>query len=287
MKRFLTISSLILFFICGLLFQSFAQDQIIKLNGKKLNVQITEVSDTQIKYIEVGDPNKIIFTIDRALVKSVEFSYGKKMEESDGKYSEEYFINDQPYNIKLNFLALRLNAFLLTYEKAITPSSSLETSLKIFGLGFFDDNRYHGVGVDLGYKLKLRGLFKKDGSFRPDPLLHGSYLRPRFGLYFQKEDDFFGNIEDRTYRLFTFGIDYGKQWVINETLSFDAFVGLHYFVGSVQNNYSNGQSDDIDYYTFNGGDLAGGDNTAISFGIRLGYVFGKYGKKIEGNRNRR
>ncbi len=287
MKRLFTITTLILLFIGACSINSFAQDQIVKKNGKKLNVWIKEVSDTQIKYVEVGDPNEIIFTLDRTLVESVEFSYGKKIDQSDGKYSDEYYIDDKAHNLKLNFLAFRANALLLTYEKAIDPASSIEFSLKTFGLGLFDEDDLSGIGADVGYKLKLKGLFKKDGNFRPDPILHGSYIRPRIGVYFQKEDDFGGSLVDRTYRYVAFGLDYGKQWVINDQLSFDAFIGLHYYLGSIKNNYANGQSDEVSFETVNGGDLFGGDNTAAAFGLRLGYVFGKYGKKVDSSRIRR
>ena len=54
MKRF-TIKIFRLFTLCfALSFSSFAQDSIIKKDGSELNVKITEISDTEIKYQKNG-----------------------------------------------------------------------------------------------------------------------------------------------------------------------------------------------------------------------------------------
>jgi len=234
-----------------------AQDVITKNNGKKITVHIKEVTDTQIKYIEVGDPNEIIFTMDRVLIKSVEFSYGKKMKKESGEYTDEYFYDDKANNLKINFLAIRLNSVIMTYERALTPQTSLETSIKILGFDFFGDSpNTSGVGLDFGYKMKLKGLFKKDGSYRPQHLLHGSYVKPMLGFHFFNDESRYSSRRTE-FRLINLGLDFGKQWILNKTLSLDVHLGFHYYGGSERSINSNGT---------------------------IGYLFGTYGEQEKGRR---
>lgn len=287
MKKTFQLVLLFIFAFIGFSQSATAQDEIVKKNGKKLSVWIKEVSDTQIKYIEVGDPNEIIFTIDRVLVQSVEFSYGKKMKTEEGEYSDEYFYDDKCHNLKLNFFAVRGNDVILTYERALSPQTAIETTLKILGFPFFDngtDNK--GIGIDVGYKMKLKSLFKKDGTFRPEHILHGSYLKPVLGFHgFNNERSFSGSTRT-SYRLINLGLDLGKQWILNKTVSLDLFIGFHYY-GGTEKRTVNGVTDDIGFNGFAIGDLAGGDNSAISFGLRVGYLFGNYGEQTKGIRKTR
>lgn len=284
MKKSIQLLLLFVFAFIGFSQSAYAQDEIVKKNGKKMSVWIKEVSDTQIKYIEVGDPNEIIFTIDRVLVKSVEFSYGKKMKQEEGEYSDEYFYDDKCQNLKINFLALRGNDIILTYERALSPQTALEMSLKILGFPFFDNGNDHkGVGMDVGYKMKLKSLFKKDGSYRPDHLLHGSYAKPMIGFHGFNYDN---GSRRTTYRLINVGIDVGKQWILNKTVSLDIHIGFHYYGGSEKRTV-NGITDDVGLNGFGIGDLAGGENVAASLGFRIGYLFGNYGNQQKGVRKKR
>tara|TARA_B100001564_G_scaffold161417_1_gene135703 strand:- start:1106 stop:1804 length:699 start_codon:yes stop_codon:yes gene_type:complete len=81
MKKILT--TLILFsFLIG-----FSQDQIIKKDGSELNVKITEVSDTELKYQKEG--LSVAFTISLNDVLLVTFSNGERMTFQDIKPKEE------------------------------------------------------------------------------------------------------------------------------------------------------------------------------------------------------
>lgn len=289
MKKNIQLSILFVFAFFGLSQSVTAQDEIIKKNGKKMSVWIKEVSDTQIKYVEVGDPNEIVFTIDRVLVKSVEFSYGKKMKTEGGEYSEEYFYDDKCHNLKINFFAVRGNDIIMTYERALTPQTSIETTIKMLGFPFFDNNNGSddkGIGIDVGYKMKLKSLFKKDGTFRPEHLLHGSYIKPVIGFHGFNNESSFSGATRTSYRLINLGLDIGKQWILNKTISMDLFIGFHYYGGSEKRTV-NGITDDVGFNGFAIGDLAGDGNSAISFGLRLGYLFGNYGEQMKGIRRTR
>jgi len=284
-----TIQVIILFTVAFMGISTFisAQDEIIKNDGKKMNVWIKEVGDTQIKYIEVGDPNEIVFTINRVLVKSVEFSYGKKMIQETGEYSDEYFADDKNQNLKINFSTIIGNNLIMTYERAISPLSSIETSIKIFGLGLIDDGRNRrGMGLDFGYKMKLKSLFKSNGTYRPSHLLHGGYVKPMIGFHALNRNRIFSSSRV-SHRLMNIGMDIGKQWILNNKLSIDIHTGLHYYGGSEYITNTNGISDEVYLSSFSGGDIVGFANLALSFGIRIGGIFGSYSDQNNGMRKKR
>ena len=64
-----------------------AQDQIIKKDGSELNVQITEISDTTLKYKKQG--LTVAFLLDLSEVLLVTFENGERMTFSDVKSSKK------------------------------------------------------------------------------------------------------------------------------------------------------------------------------------------------------
>lgn len=251
------------FFASGLI----AQDQIIKKNGDKIKVHVKEINDTQIKYVEVGDPNEIIFTIDRALIKEIKFSYGGKYKEEAPEEILDFFAEDKNSNLMINFTAISNNTLILGYEKAIDQGSSFDVQLKLLGYGISDGSDDSGIAVDVGYKLKFGSLRKNSGDYRPKHLMHGSYFKPVIGFGG-------GTSNSNSFTLGQFGLQIGKQWVIQSVLTIDLYGGFHFYTGS-----GNGDFDFIDSINF--GDFAGSENRAGSFGFRVGYLFGQYGYKKE------
>ena len=76
-------------FIAFMLFGFYAnaQDQIIKKDGSELNVQITEISDTTLKYKKEG--LSVAFSLDLSEVLLVTFENGERMTFSDVKSSKK------------------------------------------------------------------------------------------------------------------------------------------------------------------------------------------------------
>ena len=81
MKKLLFISFMLIGFITN------AQDQIIKKDGSGLNVQITEISDTTLKYKKQG--LSVAFSLDLGEVLLVTFENGERMTFSDVKSSKK------------------------------------------------------------------------------------------------------------------------------------------------------------------------------------------------------
>ena len=266
----------------------FAQDVITKKDGKKIKVIIKEVSATEIKYVDYRDVEGVVFVMDRSLIREIKFSYGEKIKEEGPNQDVAYFVDDRNQNIKLNFSAIGANFTILTYERSVDPSSSLEFSLKIPGLGIqqtgIDD--LSGIGFSAGYKLKIGSVFKRDG-YRPKHILTGGYFRLVAGYIYLQERSIFRN--SRTKRSSGHvGIEFGQQWILSNRAAFDIYIGYHYFGGSSRLENNGAFFDDPNDDELRGGDVFGFDNnTAGSIGIRIGGLFGNYGKAQKNKKKRK
>jgi hypothetical protein len=260
----------------------FAQDVITKKDGKKLKVVIKEISDTEIKYVDYRDVEGVVFVMDRALIREIKFSYGEKIKEEGPNQDANYYVDDRNQNIKINFTAIAANATILTYERAIDPSSSLEYSLRIPGFGINENNGtdLSGIGFSVGYKLKIGSVFKKEG-YRPKHIMEGSYFRLLAGYLYTRQVMNRSNSEE-TNSNGQIGIEYGKQWIASNRAAFDLYVGFHYFGGSSRTQSNNGGTfDDFIDDELIGGDIYGANNVAFSFGFRIGGLFGNYGNAVK------
>lgn len=250
-----------------------AQDIITMKGGEIKEVKITELDEHKIKYYEYNDEDELIFTMERALVKEIEFGFGKKhIEVAPTKSNPHYFTGDKPHILKVNFTGIANNATILSYEKSIKPEYSFETSVKIVGLGINDVfTNETGVALDFGPKFKMKSILKKSDEYRPRHLLHGGYFKPTVGLNFIKVS---GIDESKTFA--NFGLDIGKQWIFSNIISLDAFIGYHYLAGKTTATRTTGT--DFFEYTYedsfvNTGDLTGYNNTAVTFGVKVGFLF--------------
>ncbi len=279
MKK-VTITILILFL--GLAY-SFSQDVIVKKDGTKMEVIIKEVGEKNIKYVEPKDPNGIVFSIDKALVREVKFSYGKKMEVKNPETNETYYADDKIQNFTLNFTAIGANTLALGYERALKPGHSVFAEAKIYGVGIktIDEVSRNGFGLDLGYRLKMKSLFDKN-EYRPKHLLHGSYFSPVLGFsagsykyiaydyYDVTTDSYINNEQEDTHSIVHFGLQFGKEWILQNTLSVDASVGFHYYGGSFDQNEKG-------FNPLRLGNMIGDENKLFAFGLRIGLLAGKKG----------
>ena len=267
----------------------FGQDVITKKDGKKMKVIIKEVSDTEIKYVDYRDVEGIVFVIDRSLIREIKFSYGEKIKEEGPNKDVNYFYDDRNQNIKLNFTAINAGFTILTYERVIDPSSSMEYSLKIPGLGI-NRNRssLSGIGFTVGYKLKIGSVFKGDG-YRPKHISAGGYFRLLAGYVYtvEKRERFNGGNEQWDRSSAHIGIELGKQWILSNRAAFDIYIGYHYFGGSEKLTSNGTIFDDFSDDELIGGDILGYDNNAFSIGLRIGGLFGNYGSALKNKKKRR
>jgi len=267
----------------------FAQDVITKKDGKKMKVIIKEVSDTEIKYVDYRDVEGVVFVMDRALIREIKFAYGEKIKEEGPNQDVAYFVDDRNQNIKLNFTAINVGFTILTYERVIDPASSLEYSLKIPGLGINRNNSdLSGIGFAVGYKLKIGSVFKGDG-YRPKHISAGGYFRLLAGyVYTVEKRNRFQQGDTKTTRSSAhIGIELGKQWILSNRAAFDIYIGYHYYGGSYGFESNGATFDRFNDDELLGGDILGFDNNAFSIGLRIGGLFGNYGKATKKKKKKR
>lgn len=265
----------VLLFLLSISIFSFGQDEIVKKDGKKMKVIIKEMTDTSIKYVEYADPNGVVFTIPKAMVRSVEFSYGKKMDVENTLDSDLYYVDDKKNNFTLNFLALGGNTLALGYERSIKPGHSIFTEAKIYGAGIKTRDEYSrsGFGIDFAYRLKIKTLF--DGtSYRPKHILNGAYFSPVIGFSTGEitEGYYWGGNYTYKHTIGHFGLQYGKQWILDNTLSIDTSVGFHYYVGD---SYEVGATSEYASDLVRIGNMTGADSKLVSFNVRIGFLTAK------------
>lgn len=253
---------------------SSAQDVIKQKNGEELEVKIIELADDYVKFYYFEDPDKVEIVMNRSLIREIDFEYGRKETEIDPGLNESYFVDDKRGNILANFTAFASNTGSLAYERSLDPNSSIGGVIKLHGVGantgFFDDRS--GFGIEANYKVKTGNIFKKN-DYRPRHLLQGGYLRPNLGFStadFTREDNGFGE-DSQEYSFIYGGFDIGKQWVFNNTLSLDIFTGINFFGGSFEETF-NGEVVDDPLLEINDGNLAGGDNVGVRYGVQLGFL---------------
>jgi hypothetical protein len=265
----------LLILVLILSFSVFSQDKIVKKDGKVLKVIIKEVNEKTIKYVAFEDPNGVLFTIPKGLVKRIDFSYGKKMKVEDQSQDAAFYLDDKKNNFTLNFTAIGGNTLALGYEHALKPGHTVFTELKFYGIGVktLDEVDRSGFGVDFAYRLKLRPLFANN-TYRPKHILHGSYFSPVIGFSTGTfKEDWSGTLSSNTreykHTIGHFGIQVGQQWIIQNSISLDISTGFHYYVG---NSSETGGTSDYFYEQIRAGNMWGTDSKMLSFNIRVGLL---------------
>lgn len=276
MKTKYTISILLCLFALSLS----AQDIIIKKSGEKLEVVIKKIEKNSINYYNFKDPNQVVFTIDKILVRAINFAYGNKLSMENPENNPYYYSDNKTNNILLNFSSFASNTIGLSYEKALKPRQSILVELKVYGLGNKGilEKRRNGVGLDVAYRLKVKSLFKK-AQYKPKHILSGPYFSPIIGFSTGTivEEPLFYDYDDTpetyttSHTVAHFGLQYGRQWIIENLFSIDTSIGYHYYLGSVKDKTLGSNSN----RSIRLGNMIGDDNVLLSFNLRIGLLLGK------------
>ncbi|NPA43868.1 MAG: hypothetical protein GXO27_07560 [Chlorobi bacterium] len=257
-----------------------AQDILITKDGKEHKVIIKEITDNQIKYVDYKDPDGVVFTIDKVLVKEIRFHTGNRMKMQNPEENEWYFADDKINNLMFNFSAFGGNTFAVAYERALAPGQSIMAELKFYGMGLRREytmyKKIDGFGITVDYRVRLQSFFKNRDQYRPPHVLHGAYFAPGIGfstgtidaLDYQHYWDGTSYYEEIIYYRYShtilhFGVMAGKEFVFRNSLTVDGNIGMHYYIG------------DDDRGPIRIGNFAGADGLLFGFNIRIGFLFGK------------
>ena len=250
-----------------------AQDQIHKKNKEIIECVVREVGTEEIKYNLPEYNDVVIFSIEREKVSKIVFADGHELEIVNELYNPENYLDNRTRAIKVDFISPLTGNTTFSYEQVIKPGRSWEASLGLIGMGI-DPNDNNAVGLFAQFGLK----FIKSPDFyfsrmRYAHLLKGGYVKPELsiGLYgIDRVDYYYPYYNETRETVFSAAmmVNFGKQWVFDNVMLFDLYVGVGY-------GFSTGTySDDLDY---NFGYATGPPEfpIALQAGINLGYLIKK------------
>ena len=265
--------SILIFTLLISCYQLNAQDRIIKVNNDTINCMVKEISTDEVKYIVPETSNTILFAIDKNEISKIILENGKELSFSHSLYGIKTYQDQRKHALKLNFLAPLTGNTTISYERLIRPSRSWEASLGIIGLGIDqNEEKPRGVFGKFGMKFIKNPDFYLKGM-RYAHVLKGTYVKPEltFSIYSREdqyiwESSIFSSATDerKTNWAAAFNIIVGKQYVFNDVLLLDVYLGAGYGY-SRHDNY-----DDVYHYGFLGADSE--TPLTLTAGVKIGLL---------------
>jgi len=279
MKKFL-----LLLFTIGAFFTAKSQDMLIYKDKTIDEVTIMEVTPDFIKYREFGSPvNSVVFTVEKDYLQKVVFESGRVMDFSTQMIDDErVYAGQRDRALKVDVAGISSNFLFMTYEQAITPSTSWEAGVIFIGAGYENQNGWNdperamGAAINMGYKFKRSPNFYMQ-RMRFGHIMRGAYVKPNmFVTTFNYDRIDYNHPPDpvtftypstrETAVAASLQIDFGNQLVFADKFLLDYAAGIGYgFTTKDTWNPSN--------YGFIGG--IGPQNYVpytFSFTIRAGYL---------------
>lgn len=246
---------------------SISQDIIYKKNNDSIICMIREVGTEDIKYNDPEYSDKILFSIDKDKVARLMFSDGHELIIQTELTNPENYIDDRKRAIKIDFISPLTGNTTISYEHSIKPGRSFEGSVGLIGLGLDPgDNNPLGMFVQFGMKF-IKSPDFYFSRMRYAHLLKGGYIKPEvsFGAYGIDTDYYYSENERETVVTGAVMVNFGKQWVFDNVMLFDIYVGVGYGF-STRDHY-----DDLEY---NFGYVTGPPQFPIAMqaGINIGYL---------------
>lgn len=279
MKKFLLV-----LFVLGAGITAKSQDMLIYKDKTIDEVTIMEVTPDFIKYREYGSPvNSVIFTIEKDYLQKVVFESGRVMDFSKQLIDDErVYAGQRDRALKVDVAGFSSNYTFVTYEQAVTPSTSWEAGFIFIGAGYENQNGWNdaenamGGAINVGYKFKRSPNFYMQ-RMRFGHIMRGTYVKPNMFVttYNYDKVDYDHPPDPVTFMYPTsretavagsLQIDFGNQLVFADQFLLDYAAGIGYgFTTKDSWNPSN--------YGFLGG--AGPQNYTpytFSFTLRVGYL---------------
>ena len=248
----------------------YTQDRIIKITRDTIICEVKEIGDDEIKYTQKEYKGDVLFGIDKNKVFRIIFSDGKELKIKDSMYDPAQYEKQHKNALKVGFLSPIFGATSFSFEHSLKPGSSIEATLGVIGLGDnINGDASSGLYLKFGYKFIKSPDFYLKGT-RYAHILKGAYIRPEviFSSYSETPniDNYYtsGSGAKETVTMFALMLNTGKQWVINDWLLFDWFVGAGYGFGDAKNSNA-----------FRFAFLGGGSDSkfVMTSGIRIGILF--------------
>lgn len=273
-------------------FSSYAQDQILKKDGKKINCKVTEIGISEIKYYSQDNLQGPLYSISKEQVQMIVYENGKKelFNTNDDLKSWDNYPGQLTKAIKLNFFSPLIGYSEFSFEKQVAVGKSYELALGIIGLGknnlldynyasSIDETKKNQFGVYLsgGYKFSKLPDFLF-GRTRFTHVMQGAYIKPvlYLGTYSENRIAYKASsqyaIEKQQVNFGALHLEFGKQWVFGNKVLLDGYWGLGYgFDNKLESNsYTNSTATAA--YNYANTRLGNSPGLSFSFGIKLGML---------------
>jgi hypothetical protein len=280
-----------------------AMDTLITIKNEKIPCKVTKISDYEIEYKKVNDPEATVFTTAREKVKEIRWSNGKKelLMPDEMDVNLERQILDKRSAIKFHFFSPIASQLTFSYEHCLKVGTNIEFSAGLINNSILynssSPNLIQGLLFSGGVKFLLGEDFYVAGLKYAHPL-KGRFIKPEidFSSFVIRGETMntgstYNNgyytpgpiyVTDQRITSAALIINYGRQFVLGNILTFGYSVGLGYaFTSSKYTNasYPNGSYPGMSTFYLNNGDLyshyifSTNVPIAIKGEITVGYIF--------------
>ena len=256
MKQLFTLMTCL---IMGSLMAQSATDTIYKKNKEVVLAKIIEIGIDEVKYSPQFNPNNLILVLDKAEIARIVFANGMVQTFANPMSDKSMYADNHNYNLKFNFFSPSGHRMHLNLERSLKPGISYELGLNLIGVGK-PEGKKTPVGALLNGGMRFYRLpDMKSRSDRYSHLMNGAYFQPtmsfgrvqnRYDVYQTNYDPNLGfysttliqeNVKAKQ-DFFLFTLNFGKQMVFANRISFDVSAGFGYGTYSRQR--------EEDYYLF-------------------------------------
>ncbi len=226
-------------------------DTIYKKNKEVVLGKVTEVGLDEVKYKPLVNPNDIVLVLEKTDILKIVFASGLVQTFADPLNDKSAYADNHNYNIKFNFLSPMGDRIHLNMEKSIRPGLSYELGINAIGVGR-RFGKYTPVGAVVNAGIRMYRLpDMKSRSDRYSHMMNGSYFQPTIsaGSTWHSYDNYRYNPVTSDYDLidvkkantnfFMFTLNFGRQYVFANRISFDISAGLGYgtYTRQIEDNY--------------------------------------------------
>jgi hypothetical protein len=264
-------------------------DTIYKKNKEVVLGKVTEVGLDEVKYKPLVNPNDIVLVLEKSEILKIVFATGLVQTFADPIRDKSVYADNHNFNIKFNFLSPMGDRIHLNMEKAVKPGLSYELGLNAIGVGR-RFGKYTPVGAVVNVGIRMYRLpDMKSRSDRYSHMMNGSYFQPTLsmGMTSHTYDDLvfnpitydYDNLGPKkaTTNFFMFTLNFGRQYVFANRISFDISAGVGY------GTYSN-QDENYYYGSYYWEDLNPGKNAYQFYDkTRYGFQIGNKNFPLTGN----
>ncbi len=312
MKKFCTL--FILVFLCSFSSRISAQttsdpkpvvmDTLITLKNEKIVGKITKVTETEFEYKKSLEPDAPIYTISREKIKEIRWGNGSKelVMPDEMSVNKEHEILDKRSDIQFHFFSIVTEKLSFTYEHVIKVGINLEVTAGLINntmikqpiTGSSNDLLTQGAMLGAGVKFLLGQDFYLNGMKYAHPL-KGRYIKPEIlyagfiehGVvsgYSVANGSNYGQqvVTDLKVNSVAIMLNYGRQFVLGNILTFGYSVGVGYSLNSAAYSNPGPSVTQGNYISYNNGNnevptyLYTHDHDgplAFNCNLTLGYIF--------------